>query len=365
MSKSKGNVVAPQSVIKDSGADILRLWVAASDYADDLRIGPEIIKTFAETYRKLRNTLRWMLGSLAHRVPRRRRGSGRHAGAGAADPAPAGRARRRDPRGLRGLRHQAGGGAAQRLHDRRPVVLLLRRPQGRALLRSDLLGAPPGGAPGDRRRRSGAWRSGSPRSWPSRPRRRGSTATRPRTARCISRPFPTTPADWRDAPSRSAGTRSGGCGGWSPAPWRSSAPPSASARAWRRRRRSTSRIRSCWRRSRACDFADICITSAITVMRGRGPGRRLPARRGARRRRGAEPGRGAQMRPLVAGHARCVGGDPDYPDVTPATPRPCASGRAHPERRGVSVTASSRSTSPRPRERRACLGAHHPLRGSR
>ncbi|UMY18949.1 isoleucine--tRNA ligase [Methylobacterium organophilum] len=69
MSKSRGNVVAPQSVIKESGADILRLWVAASDYADDLRIGPEIVKTFAETYRKLRNSLRWMLGSLAHRVP--------------------------------------------------------------------------------------------------------------------------------------------------------------------------------------------------------------------------------------------------------------------------------------------------------
>ena len=66
MSKSKGNVTAPQSVIKDAGADILRLWVAASDYSDDLRIGPEILKTFAETYRKLRNTIRWMLGSLAH-----------------------------------------------------------------------------------------------------------------------------------------------------------------------------------------------------------------------------------------------------------------------------------------------------------
>ncbi|GJD93822.1 isoleucine--tRNA ligase [Methylobacterium iners] len=69
MSKSKGNVVAPQSVIKDSGADILRLWVAASDYTDDLRIGPEIVKTFAETYRKLRNSLRWMLGSLAYHEP--------------------------------------------------------------------------------------------------------------------------------------------------------------------------------------------------------------------------------------------------------------------------------------------------------
>ena len=68
MSKSRGNVVAPQTVLKESGADILRLWVAASDYSDDLRIGPEIVKTFAETYRKLRNSLRWMLGSLAHRV---------------------------------------------------------------------------------------------------------------------------------------------------------------------------------------------------------------------------------------------------------------------------------------------------------
>jgi isoleucyl-tRNA synthetase len=66
MSKSTGNVTAPQDVIKQSGADILRMWVCASDYADDLRIGPEILKTTADTYRKLRNTVRWMLGSLAH-----------------------------------------------------------------------------------------------------------------------------------------------------------------------------------------------------------------------------------------------------------------------------------------------------------
>ncbi len=69
MSKSAGNVVAPQTVIKESGADILRLWVAASDYSDDLRIGPEILKTFVETYKKLRNTLRWMLGALGHHRP--------------------------------------------------------------------------------------------------------------------------------------------------------------------------------------------------------------------------------------------------------------------------------------------------------
>ena len=66
MSKSLGNTVAPQDVIKSSGADILRMWVCASDYADDLRIGPEILKTTVDTYRKLRNTIRWMLGNLAH-----------------------------------------------------------------------------------------------------------------------------------------------------------------------------------------------------------------------------------------------------------------------------------------------------------
>jgi isoleucyl-tRNA synthetase len=66
MSKSLGNVTAPQDVMKQAGADILRMWVCAADYADDLRIGPEILKTTVDTYRKLRNTLRWMLGNLAH-----------------------------------------------------------------------------------------------------------------------------------------------------------------------------------------------------------------------------------------------------------------------------------------------------------
>jgi isoleucyl-tRNA synthetase len=66
MSKSLGNVTAPQDVMHDAGADILRMWVCAADYADDLRIGPEILKTTVDTYRKLRNTLRWMLGNLAH-----------------------------------------------------------------------------------------------------------------------------------------------------------------------------------------------------------------------------------------------------------------------------------------------------------
>ena len=66
MSKSAGNVTAPQDIIKASGADILRLWVAGADYSDDQRIGKEILASTADSYRKLRNSLRWMLGTLAH-----------------------------------------------------------------------------------------------------------------------------------------------------------------------------------------------------------------------------------------------------------------------------------------------------------
>ena len=65
MSKSLGNTVAPQTVIDEYGADILRLWVAQSDYTIDLRIGKEILKGVADSYRRLRNTMRYMLGALA------------------------------------------------------------------------------------------------------------------------------------------------------------------------------------------------------------------------------------------------------------------------------------------------------------
>lgn len=64
MSKSLGNTVAPQEVIQQYGADILRLWVAQSDYTADLRIGKEILKGTADAYRRLRNTMRFMLGAL-------------------------------------------------------------------------------------------------------------------------------------------------------------------------------------------------------------------------------------------------------------------------------------------------------------
>ena len=64
MSKSLGNVTAPDEVTSQFGADILRLWVMSSDTAEDMRIGKEILKQQTELYRRLRNTLRWLLGSL-------------------------------------------------------------------------------------------------------------------------------------------------------------------------------------------------------------------------------------------------------------------------------------------------------------
>ena len=74
MSKSLGNTLDPQKIIDVNGADILRLWAATVDFTEDHRIGPEIIKTVTDTYRKLRNTFRYMLGGLsdfdeAERVP--------------------------------------------------------------------------------------------------------------------------------------------------------------------------------------------------------------------------------------------------------------------------------------------------------
>ncbi|MCO6386181.1 isoleucine--tRNA ligase [Aliihoeflea sp. 40Bstr573] len=66
MSKSLGNTVTPQDVMSKSGADILRLWVMTTDYWEDQRLGKNVLQTNIDAYRKLRNTIRWMLGTLAH-----------------------------------------------------------------------------------------------------------------------------------------------------------------------------------------------------------------------------------------------------------------------------------------------------------
>jgi isoleucyl-tRNA synthetase len=65
MSKSLGNVIAPQEVIKGNGAEILRLWVSAEDYRDDVRISKEILDRLTEAYRKIRNTCRFLLGNIS------------------------------------------------------------------------------------------------------------------------------------------------------------------------------------------------------------------------------------------------------------------------------------------------------------
>jgi len=65
MSKSLGNVIAPDQIIKSHGAEVLRLWVAAEDYRDDIRLSPEILSRLTEAYRRVRNTVRFLLGNLA------------------------------------------------------------------------------------------------------------------------------------------------------------------------------------------------------------------------------------------------------------------------------------------------------------
>jgi isoleucyl-tRNA synthetase len=65
MSKSKGNTIDPKDVIRESGAEIIRLWAAMVDYSDDQRIGKTILATTSDAYRKLRNTVRYLLGALA------------------------------------------------------------------------------------------------------------------------------------------------------------------------------------------------------------------------------------------------------------------------------------------------------------
>ena len=69
MSKSRGNVVAPEKIIKKSGAEVLRLWVAAEDYRDDIRISDEILTRLGDSYRRIRNTLKFLLGNLSDFTP--------------------------------------------------------------------------------------------------------------------------------------------------------------------------------------------------------------------------------------------------------------------------------------------------------
>ena len=231
MSKSLGNTVVPQDVMKESGADILRLWVMTTDYWEDQRLGKTIIQTNIDAYRKLRNTIRWMLGTLAHDKGEEIAAC-RHAGTGAADAAPAGRTRRAGARRLRRLRLQADHPRADRFHECRAVGLLFRHPQGRALLRCAVepeapcgrAGHPPSvRLPGDVARADAALHHG------------GSLADRaiPMPSRCISNSSRRSRPTGRTRRWPKSGRRSARSAASSPARWKSSARTSASARRWK------------------------------------------------------------------------------------------------------------------------------------
>ena len=146
MSKSVGNSIAPQDVIKESGADILRLWVAMSDYSDEIRISKEILARVVEAYRKIRNTFRYLLSNLfdfdpaidalpvADLQPVDRFMLARFATGGRGRPAL-----------LRRVRLPGDFHGDQRVRDRRPERVLPRRLQGSAVhVPRRLEGAPVG-----------------------------------------------------------------------------------------------------------------------------------------------------------------------------------------------------------------------------
>ena len=138
MSKSLGNTINPLDLMRDYGADILRLWALSVDFTEDHRIGKEILAGVADQYRKLRNTFRYLLGALDGFSDEERLDDV------AAYPelerymlAPAGGARRQAAPGGRRLRLQHLRPRADRLLQRRPQRLLLRYPQGRASIASE------------------------------------------------------------------------------------------------------------------------------------------------------------------------------------------------------------------------------------
>ena len=135
MSKSLGNTVNPLDLMRDYGADILRLWALCVDFTEDHRIGKEILAGVADQYRKLRNTFRYLLGALDGFSDEERLDDLAHIRARPLH-APCRLGARQDAQaGGRGLRLQHLRPRADRLRQRRFVRLLFRYPQGQPLLR--------------------------------------------------------------------------------------------------------------------------------------------------------------------------------------------------------------------------------------
>ena len=131
MSKSLGNVVLPQKVMSTLGADVLRLWVAATDYANEISVSDEILKRTSDSYRRIRNTVRFLLGNLAGFDPAARcRACRRDGRARPLGPAAHSRVAARSHRGLPQLRFPRDLPEAAQLLRGGPGRLLPRRDQG-------------------------------------------------------------------------------------------------------------------------------------------------------------------------------------------------------------------------------------------
>ena len=190
MSKSLGNVIAPQKVMSTLGADVLRLWVAATDYANEMSVSDEILKRMADSYRRMRNTVRFLLGNLHGFDPKRHmRGAGGHGGARSLGAVARARAAGRSGRGL----SQATSSTSiyQKVHNFCVVDLggfYLDVIKDRLYTMPTREPRAPLGADGDVSTSRRAWCAGSRRSCRSRRKRSGSSCRASARSRCSSRP---------------------------------------------------------------------------------------------------------------------------------------------------------------------------------
>ena len=144
MSKSLGNVKPPEDIIKEYGADIVRLWVSSEEYRNDVRIGMNMMKQIADSYRRIRNTFKFIIGNLSDFLGKGRGRLRRALGPGPVAPAQALRPLRADHRALRKVRVPPGVPENTQLLRRGALVHLFRHFQGHPLRRAAGLQKAPG-----------------------------------------------------------------------------------------------------------------------------------------------------------------------------------------------------------------------------
>ena len=320
-SKSLGNGVDPVDVAKRLGGEIIRLWVASVDFREDVAASENLMQRVSDNYRKLRNTLRFLLGNLHDFDPATDAVAVRRAGAARpVHPRPHRRARRQDPQGLRRLRVPPRLPRAQRVREHRPQRALPRRPQRPPLH----LRAQPPRAAAARRPPSGASPKPSPASSPpssaSPPTRSGSSCPTSKAAKPAST-SPSSPT-CRDRPrqhvanSRKTGSSSSPCATKSSKCSKRLAPPRPSAKP--SKPQSSSAGSTTARRAARPRLREVRIDPARTLQR-------LPGRNLERNRHRRQVSKGAfdvQAKPAAGSKCeRCwrfttdVGDEANYPTV--------------------------------------------------